>query len=63
MPKRATRPWASLEDERLLDLRFQQLDATVEGSALEPLVHQVWGELEQRGLKLKPHVWVSTEWF
>lgn len=63
MPKRTSRHWASLPDERLLDLRFSELDANVEGSALEPLVHQMWGELEQRGLKLKPHVWVSTEWF
>jgi hypothetical protein len=63
MPKRTRTRWAALGDERLLDLRFQELDATVEGSALEPLVHEVWAELEQRGLKLKPHVWVSTEWF
>jgi hypothetical protein len=35
----------------------------VEGSAIEPLVKQVWAELEERGLKFKPHVWVSTEWF
>ena len=63
MPKRTTRRWAALGDERLLDLRFQELDATVEGSTLEPLVHQVWDELAQRGLKVKPHVWVSTEWF
>ena len=63
MPKRHLRRWATLGDERLLDLRFKDLDAAVEGSALEPLVHQVWGELGQRGLKLRPHVWVSTEWF
>src|ERR1051325_5306697 len=63
MPKRPSRRWASLGDERLLDLRFKDLDAAVEGSTLEPLVHQVWAELEQRGLKLRPHVWVSTEWF
>ena len=63
MPKRTVRRWAALGDERLLNLRFADLDVKVEGSALEPLVHEVWGELEQRGLKFKPHVWVSTEWF
>src|ERR1044071_2051810 len=57
------RVWAALGGERLRDLRFKDLDAAVEGSTLEPLVHQVWAELEQRGLKLRPHVWVSTEWF
>ena len=63
MPTRTVRRWAALGDERLLDLRFSDLDLRVEGSALEPLVHEVYGELEQRGLKFKPHVWVSTEWF
>jgi hypothetical protein len=60
---RTVRRWTTLGDERLLDLRFRDLDAHVEGSAIEPLVKQVWGELEERGLKFKPHVWVSTEWF
>jgi hypothetical protein len=60
---RTVRRWTTLGDERLLDLRFRDLDARVEGSAIEPLVKQVWSELEERGLKFKPHVWVSTEWF
>jgi len=60
---RTVRRWTTLGDERLLDLRFRDLDAHVEGSAIEPLVKQVWGELEERGLRFKPHVWVSTEWF
>ena len=63
MAKGTNRRWASLGDERLLDLRFCDLGVTVEGSALEPLVHELWAELDQRGLKLKPHVWPSTEWF
>ena len=63
MPQRTKRRWSVLGDERLLDLRFCDLDVALEGSALEPLVHEVWSELDQRGLKLHPHVWVSTEWF
>jgi len=35
------RRWAALGDERLLDLRFSDLDACVEGSPLEPLVHEM----------------------
>ena len=57
------RGWARLDDERLLELRFRDLDAAVPGSMLEPLVRTVWDELAERGLRLKPHVWVSTEWF
>ncbi len=60
---RSVRRWTTLGDERLLDLRFRDLDARVEGSSIEPLVKEVWSELEQRGLRLKPHAWVSTEWF
>jgi len=59
----SARGWARFRDERLLDLRFKDLDTRVEGSALEPLVRTMWDELAQRGLRVKPHVWVSTEWF
>jgi len=55
--------WARLDDERLLDLRFCDLGLGLEGSVLEQRVHEVWAELESRGLRLKPHVWLSTEWF
>ena len=61
--RRSVRGWAALDDERLLDLRFRDLDVDVRGSALEPLVHTMWDELAERGLRLKPHVWASTEWF
>jgi hypothetical protein len=30
---------------------------------LEPLVRTMWEELAERGLRVKPHVWASTEWF
>ena len=61
----APRPvrWTSLTDEALLDMRFCDLPLVFEGSWLEARVHEVWAELEARGLKLKPHVWLSTEWF
>jgi len=62
-PARPVRRWTSLGDERLLDLRFRDLDVRVEGSPIEPLVRQVGAELGERGLRFRPHVWVSTEWF
>jgi len=61
--RRGSQRWAPLEDERLLDLRFCDLGIELEGSWLDDRVGEVWGELEARGLKLKPHVWLSTEWF
>ena len=61
--RRSGRGWAALDHERLLDLRFRDLHVEVRGSALEPLVQVMWDELAERGLRLKPHVWASTEWF
>ena len=61
--RRSVRGWAALDDERLLDLRFRDLAVDVRGSMLEPLVQTMWAELAERGLRVKPHVWASTEWF
>lgn len=36
---------------------------TVEGTWLEGLLHQLYEELAQRGLRLRPHAWISDEWF
>ncbi len=55
--------WAGWPDERLLDLRLSQLGITIEGSALEPRLATLQGELEARGLAFQPHFWLSAEWF
>ena len=52
-----------LDDERLLDLRFCDLGVKAEGGWLGERVGEVWAELDSHGLRLKPHVWLSTEWF
>lgn len=55
--------WAAWPDERLLATRFCDLTLSLEGTWLEARVHEVWAELAARGLRLRPHVWLSTEWF
>ncbi len=55
--------WAAWPDERLLDLRFCDLRLSGQGAAVETAVRALHGELEARGLKLRPHAWLSTEWF
>jgi len=55
--------WATLDDEELLDVRICDLGLRVEGSELEERVERLHQELEARGLRLKPHVWLSHEWF
>src|SRR4029453_18704912 len=56
--------WASWPDDKLLDLRICDLNATIEGSALEERVAQLRAELAARGLsKFDPHFWLSAEGF
>ncbi len=55
--------WESLPDEALLNLRFADLNLNLRGSPLEPLIERLQRELAGRDLKLRPHFWISTEWF
>jgi hypothetical protein len=56
-------PWARLADEELLKLRLKDLKVTVEGTWLEGCLVELHDELEQRGLSVRPHAWISDEWF
>jgi hypothetical protein len=60
---RAVHPWARLGDEELLRLRFCDLKLSIARSPLAAHVRQLYSDLERRGLKLRPHVWLSEEWF
>jgi hypothetical protein len=55
--------WSRYSDERLLDLRFRDLGLRLERTPLYRRVQRLWDELERRGLRFKPHVWLSTDWF
>ena len=55
--------WASLPDDRLLKLRFKDLKVTIEGTWLEDQVADLHAELGRRGLRVRPHAWISDEWF
>jgi hypothetical protein len=56
-------PWARWSNERLLDLRLRDLGLAIEGTWLEDCVAELYGELASRGIALRPHVWLSHEWF
>jgi len=56
-------PWAAASDERLLDLRIRDLSLRLPGTWLEDCLTEVYGELERRGLRFRPHAWLSSEWF
>ena len=55
--------WASLPDEELLQLRFKDLGVSVEGTWLENCIDLLREELGRRGLRVRPHAWISEEWF
>ncbi|QDU65381.1 hypothetical protein [Engelhardtia mirabilis] len=55
--------WATLPDAELLDWRLCDLGLAIEGSELEGRVERLHEELARRGLRFKPYVWLSTDWF
>ncbi len=55
--------WASLPDEELLELRLKDLKVTVEGTWLEDCLKALHEELQQRDIRVRPHAWISSEWF
>jgi hypothetical protein len=56
-------PWATWSTERLLQLRVKDLGLTIEGTWLEPRIDSLYETLERRGFRLRPHIWLSEEWF
>lgn len=55
--------WASLPDEKLLHLRLKALKVTIAGTWLEDCIDTLYDELDQRGLRIRPHTWIADEWF
>ena len=55
--------WHLLKDEQLLGLRFCDLPLRIDGTPLAARVARLHAELAERGLRFKPHVWLSEEWF
>ena len=55
--------WEDWSDEQLLDTRFCDFDLKITGTWLEREVETLYSNLANRGLRFKPHVWLSEEWF
>ncbi|MGH6716071.1 MAG: putative zinc-binding metallopeptidase, partial [Bradyrhizobium sp.] len=62
MPRRKY-AWEKLSDEELLKRRLGTLRVAVEGTWLEDCLNTLYEELEERGIRLRPHAWISSEWF
>ena len=52
-----------ISDDELLDTRMCDLPISIEGSPLEKRIGKLYEELAHRGLRFKPHCWLSEEWF
>ena len=52
-----------LSDDKLMDLLFNQLDLKLKSSRIQPFIERLYSELSDKGIRFKPHCWISTEWF
>ena len=61
MPRKVS--LAKIPEDRLLKLRLKDLKLSLDGTWVKRCLEDLYGELEERGLKIRPHVWLSNEWF
>jgi len=54
---------SALSDRALLATRLCDLGLRLPGSELQTRVEGLYVELAEHGLTLRPHAWLSTEWF
>jgi len=55
--------WTRLSDEQLLRLRMCDLHLDLRRSPLRRYVERLYEELDDRGIRFRPHVWLSNDWF
>jgi len=51
-----------LSDEQLLQLKIRDLGLAIHGSPLEPMIQKLYGELDDKGIKLHPPCYLADEW-
>jgi len=69
-PARLSRPvkrrepsWVRLSDEELLNKRFCDLRLSLRNTMVERHWRDVQNDLNRRGIRFRPHLWLSEEWF
>lgn len=55
--------WSGYSDADLLALRFRDLKLKLSDSAIVRDVDKLYETLARRGIRFRPHVWLSTDWF
>ena len=62
-PIRPAKNWAKMSDEKLLDVRMCDLGLSIQSTPLEGMIQQLHREIAAQNIRLKPHCWLSDEWF
>jgi len=62
-PQRREPAWTRLSDAELLNKRFCDLRLSLRNSVVERHLRKLQQELKARGIRSRPHVWLSEEWF
>ena len=61
--QRIHRIWPNLRDHELLQMRICDLGVGIRRTPLEKRIDQLYEELARRGIRCRPHCWLSDEWF
>ena len=56
-------PWTHFSEQKLLNTRLCDLGLTLDGHPLQKSLEKLYSELENKGIKLRPHVYISDDWF
>jgi hypothetical protein len=62
-PPKPRYAWETLSDDQLLSLRFCDLKLVIHDTELQEAVERLYGELNSRGIRFRPHCWLAQEWF
>lgn len=62
MKMRKTHAWEDLSDVDLLQVRIRDLKLQIPGSAVEPFVERLYGELAAKGIACHPTCYLADEW-
>ncbi len=54
---------ARMSNENLLSMRFSDLNVRWEGTWIEDCIRELYADLERRGIRFRPHFWLSNDWF
>ena len=55
--------WIDWTDEQILDLKICDLEIRIPASPVAPYIRKLYRELKERGIKFRPHFWLSDDWF